>query len=67
MSKQYDPMRRFQTIADATRTTGLSQYYIRRGCREGSIPHIKSGNKFLVNVPLLIERMDQMSEAVVTN
>lgn len=67
MSTQYNPALRFQTIADATRTTGLSQYFIRRGCRNGTIPHIKSGNKFLVNVPLLIERMDQMSEAVVTN
>lgn len=61
MSRQYDPTHRFQTIADTTRTTGLSQYYIRRGCREGTIPHVKSGNKFLVNVPLLIEQMDQQS------
>lgn len=61
MRKEYDPTLRFQTIADATRTTGLSQYYIRHGCREGTIPHIKSGNKFLVNIPLLLERMDQLS------
>lgn len=61
MSKQYDPTLRFQTFADASRTTGLSQYFLRRGCKAGTIPHIKSGNKFLVNVPLLIEQMDRQS------
>ena len=34
----------FQRIKDACQTTGLSQYYLRRGCKEGSIPCIKSGN-----------------------
>jgi len=61
MPNQYDPTRRFQTIADATRTTGLSQYFIRRGCKDGTIPHIKSGTKYLVNVPLLMECMDRRS------
>lgn len=67
MSKQYDPTRRFQTFADASRSTGLSQYFLRRGCKAGTIPHIKSGNKFLVNVPLLIEKMDRMSKEVVAD
>lgn len=67
MGKKYDPTLRFQTFADASRTTGLSQYFLRRGCKAGTIPHVKSRNKFLVNVPLLIERMDQLSKAVATN
>lgn len=62
MSKQhYDPSRQFQTIAETSRTTGLSQYYIRCGCRGGTVPHIKSGSKFMVNVPLLIEQMNRQS------
>lgn len=61
MSKKYDPTLRFQTIADATRTTGLSQHYLRRGCHDGTVPHIKSGNKFLINVPLLLKCLDQQS------
>lgn len=61
MAKQYDPTRRFQTIPEATRTTGLSQCFIRNGCRNGSIPHVKSGNKYLVNIPLMLEWMDQQS------
>ncbi len=67
MSKQYDPTQRFQTFVDASRITGLSQYYLRRGCKTGTIPHIKSGNKFLINIPLLIEQMDLASKSMATN
>lgn len=61
MRKEYDPTLRFQTIADAARTTGLSQYFLRHGTKDGVVPHIKSGNRVLVNVPLLLERMDRQS------
>lgn len=64
MPKKYDPTRRFQTFAETSRTTGLSQYFLRRGCKDGIIPYIKSGNRVLINVPLLIEQMDQMSREV---
>lgn len=37
----------FQKIPDASRTTGLSQYYLRKGCKEGTVPHIKSGGHIL--------------------
>lgn len=47
----------FQKIADASKTTGLSQYYLRRGCRDGSIPHTKSGQTFFVNVPALLRQL----------
>lgn len=47
----------FQKIAQASRTTGLSQYYLRRGCRDGSIPHTKSGQTFFVNVPALLRQL----------
>ena len=67
MSKQYDPTQRFQTFVDSSRITGLSQYYLRRGCKTGTIPHIKSGNKFLINIPLLIEQMDLASKSMATN
>ena len=30
--------RPFQKIPEACRTTGLSQYYLRKGCKDGSIP-----------------------------
>ena len=63
MSKNYDPSLQFQTIQDAARTTGLSQYFIRRGCWDNSIPHIRVGTtKYLVNVPLMLKRLSELSE-----
>lgn len=49
----------FQKIAEACKTTGLSQYYLRRGCKNGTVPHIKSGGVYYINVPAL---MDALSE-----
>lgn len=56
----------FQKIAEASRTTGLSQYYLRQGCRNGSIPHTRSGQTFFVNVPALLRQLgvDGGNEAV---
>ena len=48
----------FQKIAQASRTTGLSQYYLRNGCRDGTIPHIMSGSVYFINVPRLLEMLN---------
>lgn len=48
----------FMKIKDASRATGLSQYFLRRGCRAGTIPHIKSGTVYLINMPALLRLLD---------
>ena len=48
----------FMSISEACSATGLSQTYLRSGCKDGSIPHTKSGKKYLVNVPRLIEQLN---------
>lgn len=48
----------FMKIAAASRATGLSQFYLRQGCKAGSIPHIKSGTVYLVNVNKLLRQLD---------
>ena len=48
----------FMKIPTASKVTGLSQYFLRRGCRDGSIPHIMSGTVFLVNVPALLRKLN---------
>lgn len=48
----------FQKIPEACKTTGLSQHFLRKGCRDGSIPCVRSGTTFYVNVPLLIEKLN---------
>lgn len=47
----------FQKIPEACKTTGLSQYFLRAGCRDGSIPHVKSGTVYLINVPKLLRQL----------
>ena len=47
-------------IKDAAQATGLSMYYLRNGCKDGSVPCIKSGTVYFVNVPRLLERLDAM-------
>ena len=53
----------FQKIPEAARTTGLSQYYLRGGCKDGTVPHVKSGTVYLVNVPALLRKLDAESSA----
>lgn len=50
----------FMKIKDAAQATGLSMYYLRNGCKDGSVPCIKSGTVYFVNVPRLLERLDAM-------
>ena len=51
----------FQTIAATARMTGLSQYYLRNGCRDGVVPHIRCGTTYMVNVPLLLDQLNAQS------
>ena len=48
----------FQKIAEACKTTGLSQYFLRQGCKDGTIPHIRSGSTYYINVPELLGQLD---------
>lgn len=48
----------FMKIGAASRATGLSQYFLRQGCKDGTIPHIKSGTVYLVNVAKLLRQLD---------
>ena len=47
----------YQKIPDACRSTGFSQDYLRKGCKDGTVPHIRSGTVYLVDVPALLEKL----------
>lgn len=47
----------FQKFKDASKTTGLSQYFLRQGCKNGTVPHVMSGTTYLVNVPALLRQL----------
>ena len=57
-TRKSDPNAPFQKIQDACRITGLSQYFLRNGCKDGSIPHIKSGGIYYINVPALLRKLE---------
>lgn len=54
-------MKLFVKIREAAEITGLSQYFIRRGCRDGTIPCITSGSTFYVNMQAFL-RILEVSE-----
>lgn len=45
----------FMSVKDACRVTGLSQWYLRNGCKDGSVPHVRSGRCLYINVPALLQ------------
>ncbi len=53
--------KRFMSIRETSRFTGISECYLRKGIRENTIPHFMSGCKALINVPLFLESMDEQS------
>lgn len=59
MKREYDPAQRYQTIENACRTTGLSQYYLRNGCKSGAVPHVRSGRTYMIDIPALYRRLEE--------
>jgi len=52
----------FMDLMSASRATGLSTYYLRKGCKAGDIPHLRSGTKIYVNIPALLRKLDAETE-----
>lgn len=52
-------MKTMITLKEAADRTGLSYKYLREGCLEGRLVHIRSGNKFFVNYEKLQEYLDR--------
>ena len=53
----------FQKITEACKTMGLSQYFLRQGCKDGTIPHIKSGSVYYINVQALVEQLGRKGQS----
>ena len=51
----------YQSIKDTVKTTGLSEFYLRKLLKDNKLPHLKSGTKVMVNVPSLIESLESKS------
>ena len=46
----------FLSIKDTSTRSGLSQYYIRQRCIDGTIPHRMLGNKYMIDYDAFLER-----------
>lgn len=55
-------MPEFKTIREVAKTGLISEHYLRIMVKKGECPCIKSGNRTLVNVPALREKLDAMSK-----
>lgn len=68
MSKRiFDPKAPYQTISVAARITGLSQYYIRTGCKSGTVPHVKCGDEYRVCMPQFLAQLEKQARDSVQN
>ncbi len=52
---------KFLTIRQTAATGILSEHHLRMMEKQGKLPGIRSGNRFLVNTALLIEQLDRES------
>ena len=51
-------MKKFTSIKEAATITGLTDYYIRNGCKNGTIPHIKSGRKTCIDMDAFLQQLN---------
>lgn len=54
---------KFLTIRQTAATGILSEHHLRLLEKQGRLPGIRSGNRFLLNVPILVELLDRESLA----
>ncbi len=52
----------FMTIENAVRKTGVSEFSLRVGVKNGTIPHVKSGRRIFINIPLFLEQKEGLNQ-----
>lgn len=60
---KYDPetMGIYVGLSCSSKILGLSDYQLRRGIKEKRYPHIKRGQTYLLNMPLMIQQLEAES------
>lgn len=53
----------YQSIRGASRISGLAQGYIRAGCKNGTIPCLRVGQEYRINMPLFLQQLEAESSA----
>ena len=53
---------KFETIRQTAKLGILSEHNLRLRLAQGRLPGVYSGNRFMVNVPMLMQKLDAESE-----
>jgi len=48
-------------LREASEVTGMSQWYLRQGAKNGTIPCIRSGNRYVFDIELLEEYLKKLA------
>ena len=64
--KAINPAAPFQPISAAAVMTGLSRWYLLNGCKVGSVPHIRVGSDYRINMPQLLQQLQAATEGGTT-
>lgn len=54
---------KFMSIREVARTGLISEHYLRLMVKKGECPCIRSGKKVLINMPALLEKLEEMSRS----
>ncbi len=52
----------YLSIKKAAEKTGLAEFYIRNGVRDGSIPAIKCGGKYMINMEAFKKKLKELEK-----
>ena len=58
-----DNLPMFMTIRETAKTGMISEHHLRLMEKQGRLPGLRVGNRFKVNVPLLVEQLNRESLA----
>ena len=59
--RKFDRDAPFQPIRGAAFITGLSAGFIRAGCKAGTIPHVRVGSDYRINMRVWLEQLNAQS------
>lgn len=51
-----------QSVKQVSKITGYSEWALRQGLKAGTIPHIRCGRKILINLPQLLNQLDEQTK-----
>lgn len=51
----------YQGLRASSVITGQAVSWLREGCKSGRIPHIRVGQEYRINIPMLLEQLEAES------